>query len=60
MTIQTDRDEEWGGSNPDKMARLEAAYLCPTRCVSPQCPRFAPNFLKIAEFAVRFWRGFES
>jgi hypothetical protein len=29
MTIQTDWGEEWGGSNPDKIARLEAAFLRP-------------------------------
>ena len=29
MTLQTDWGEEWGGSNPDKIARLEAAYLRP-------------------------------
>jgi hypothetical protein len=27
MTIQTDWGEEWGGSNPDKIARLEAEFL---------------------------------
>jgi putative transposase len=29
MTIQTDWGEEWGGSNPDKIARLEAEFLRP-------------------------------
>mgnify|MGYP006977971462 CR=1 FL=1 len=29
MTLQTDWGEEWGGSNPDKIARLEAEYLRP-------------------------------
>jgi transposase len=29
MTIQTDWGEEWGGSNPDKIARLESQYLRP-------------------------------
>ena len=29
MTIQTDWGEEWGGSNPDKRARLEARFLRP-------------------------------
>jgi hypothetical protein len=29
MTIQTDWSEEWGGSNPDKIARLGSQYLRP-------------------------------
>ena len=29
MTIQTDWGEEWGGSNPEKIARLEARFLRP-------------------------------
>ena len=31
MTLQTDWGEAWGGSNPDKIARLEAEYLRPLR-----------------------------
>jgi hypothetical protein len=29
MSIPTDWGEEWGGSNPDKIARLESQYLRP-------------------------------
>jgi len=29
MTLQTDWGKQWGGSNPDKIARLEAEYLRP-------------------------------
>jgi len=29
MTLQNDWGEAWGGSNPDKSARLEAEYLRP-------------------------------